>query len=382
MIPAAIALAYLSTIRIYESLRTRRFRLQQAPTPGTWAVVCEGSERIAERFQWRIFDVAAARLWSVVTLAPASETLLTWSWRSSASATGTQPKRRSGRLAEPIPASRAEPSRSPIAFRNASIAPWQNGTAAATGRSVSMIRKSLHGLVGAALLAAAASTSAQEVRLLENAELRSQASPAAPVVASWRAGHRVQLVELRGDGLKCVTGSTCRLGCEPARSKPVPPAGRGGRARDRATRLRQTGGQPRRPHLPRAAAESSRPDRRRRRLSSGSGPQGRGAARREARPAERARGRALPSGADREHHAPQGRGRDASGLGRGDGRRRERTRATASSSIGPGTARATATRRRAAPASNRSFPSISRTSAIGISRPGSSRSATRPTRCS
>ena len=57
-------------------------------------------------------------------------------------------------------------------------------------------------------------------------------------------------------------------------------------------------------------------------------------------------------------------------------------RATASSSTRPGMARATATRRRVAPASNRSFPSISRTSAIGISQPGPSRSATRPTRCS
>jgi len=80
MIPAAIALTYLSAIRMYESLRTRRFRLKQAPAAGTWAVVCEGSERIAERFQWRIFDVAAARLWSVVALAPASENLLAWSW--------------------------------------------------------------------------------------------------------------------------------------------------------------------------------------------------------------------------------------------------------------------------------------------------------------
>jgi hypothetical protein len=71
-----------------------------------------------------------------------------------------------------------------------------------------MIRKSLHGLVGAALLAAAASASAQEVRLLENAELRSQASPAAPVVASWRAGQRVQLVELRGGWAQVRDGST------------------------------------------------------------------------------------------------------------------------------------------------------------------------------
>ena len=71
-----------------------------------------------------------------------------------------------------------------------------------------MILKPLPGLIGAALLAAAASASAQEVRLLENAELRSQASPAAPVVASWRAGHRVQLVELRGGWAQVRDGST------------------------------------------------------------------------------------------------------------------------------------------------------------------------------
>ena len=71
-----------------------------------------------------------------------------------------------------------------------------------------MIRNPLHGLVGAALLAAAASTSAQEVRLLENAELRSHASPAAPVVASRRAGHRVQLVELRAGWAQVRDGST------------------------------------------------------------------------------------------------------------------------------------------------------------------------------
>jgi adenylate cyclase len=79
-IPAAIALSYLSGIRIYEALRTRRFRLQEPPSPGTWAVVCVASAQLAERFQWRVFDVAAARLWSVVTLAPASERVLASSW--------------------------------------------------------------------------------------------------------------------------------------------------------------------------------------------------------------------------------------------------------------------------------------------------------------
>lgn len=71
-----------------------------------------------------------------------------------------------------------------------------------------MIRKPRHGLVGAVLLAAASVTSAQEVRLLENADVRSQASPAAPVVASWRAGHRVQLVELRAGWAQVRDGNT------------------------------------------------------------------------------------------------------------------------------------------------------------------------------
>ena len=79
-VPAAIALTYLSTIRLYETVRARRFRLLRSPTAGTWAVACVGSARIAERFQWRVFDVAAARLWSVVTLAPASENVLATSW--------------------------------------------------------------------------------------------------------------------------------------------------------------------------------------------------------------------------------------------------------------------------------------------------------------
>lgn len=79
-VPAAIALSYLSAIRIYESLRARRFRLREAPSPGTWAVACVGSTRIAERFQWRVFDVAAARLWSVVSLASASEIVLASAW--------------------------------------------------------------------------------------------------------------------------------------------------------------------------------------------------------------------------------------------------------------------------------------------------------------
>ncbi|HSC64188.1 MAG TPA: DUF4384 domain-containing protein [Caldimonas sp.] len=71
-----------------------------------------------------------------------------------------------------------------------------------------MIRRSLHGLASAVLLAAFASAAAQEVRLLENAELRGHASPAAPVVASWRAGHRAQLVELRAGWAQVRDGST------------------------------------------------------------------------------------------------------------------------------------------------------------------------------
>jgi len=71
-----------------------------------------------------------------------------------------------------------------------------------------MIRICLESLVGTVVLAAAAATSAQEVRLLESADVRSQASPAAPVVASWRTGHRVQLVELRGGWAQVRDGNT------------------------------------------------------------------------------------------------------------------------------------------------------------------------------
>ena len=71
-----------------------------------------------------------------------------------------------------------------------------------------MNAKTRRGLVAAALLAVATTAWAQEVRLLENADVRSQASPAAPIVASWRAGHRVQLLELRGGWAQVRDGNT------------------------------------------------------------------------------------------------------------------------------------------------------------------------------
>ena len=79
-VPAAIALSYLSIVRLYEAARARAFRLREAPAPGTWAVVCIGTAHLAERFQWRVFDAAAARRWRVVNLVPASAGVVQPAW--------------------------------------------------------------------------------------------------------------------------------------------------------------------------------------------------------------------------------------------------------------------------------------------------------------
>jgi CHASE2 domain-containing sensor protein len=78
--PAAIAIAYLSAIRLYESLRGWFFRLRSPPPDGSWSVACVAPETRAEHFQWRVFDAAAERGWRVLSLVPIADSVVLPTW--------------------------------------------------------------------------------------------------------------------------------------------------------------------------------------------------------------------------------------------------------------------------------------------------------------